>query len=90
MPAATLNEITFEEVQRFLLSIGFDQPARVNGSLAYYHRTSDTLATLAIPQDGRSVRPSDWLSIRIRLENKGLVQDSVIAQLKLGKLPAAS
>ncbi len=84
------NEITFEGLKQFLCRIGFDQPAEINGSLAFHHRETGTLIILSIPKDGRSVRSADLLSVLVRLENQGLVNDSDLDRFKLGKLPMAS
>lgn len=84
------DEITFDGLQQFLCRIGFDQPAKMDSSLAFHHRDSGTIIVLSIPRDGRSVRPADLLSVLIRLENQGLVDDSVLDQFKSGKLPMAS
>jgi len=84
------NEITFEGLQNFLRRIGFDQPAKVGNSLAFHHPESGTIILLSIPKDGRSVRSADLLSVLIRLENQGLVDDSVLDRFKSGKLPMAS
>lgn len=62
----------------------------MDSSLAFHHRDSGTIIVLSIPRDGRSVRPADLLSVLIRLENQGLVDDSVLDQFKSGKLPMAS
>ena len=90
MSANIQSEVTFERLKQFLLTIGFEQPARANNTLAFHHRESETIVMLTVPDDGRSVRPADLLSILVRLENKGLVPESVLAQFRLGKLPAAS
>lgn len=90
MAAECPSEITFDKLKQFLLTIGFAQPARVNNTLAFHHSESETLVMLTVPDDSQSVRPADLLSILVRLENKGLVPESVLAQFKLGKLPAAS
>ncbi len=84
------DEITFEGLKRFLCRIGFDQPATINDSLAFHHRETGTLIMLSIPKDGRSVRSADLLSVLVRLENQGLVDDSALHRFKSGKLPMAS
>ncbi|NQT40756.1 MAG: hypothetical protein HQ581_24895 [Planctomycetes bacterium] len=84
------DEITFEGLKRFLRRIGFDQPATIDGSLAFHHRESATLIMLSIPKNGRSVRAADLLSVLVRLENQGLVDDSALNRFKSGKLPMAS
>lgn len=84
------NEITFEGLQKFLCHIGFDQHAKMDNSLAFHHRESGTIILLSIPKDGRSVRSADLLSVLMRLENQGLVDDSALDQFKSGKLPIAS
>ena len=84
------GEITFEKLKRFLLEVGFDQSACVSNTLAFHHRESGALVMLSIPKDGKSVRPADLLSVLIRLENYGLVSQSVLGQFKRGKLPMAS
>ena len=84
------SEITFDGLRRFLCRIGFDQPAKINNSLAFHHRESGTIIALSIPNDGHSVRSADLLSVLMRLENQGLVDDSNLDQFKSGKLPMAS
>ncbi len=84
------DRITFDRLQQFLRSIGFEQPARLNNSLAFHHRESGTILTLSIPSDGRSVRAADLLSVVMRLESAALVDDSVLEKFKSGKLPIAS
>ena len=84
------NEISFDGLQEFLRSIGFDQSVRMNNSLAFHHRGSGTIITLTIPADGEAVRPADLLSIAMRLESQGLVDGAVLEQFKLGRLPLAS
>jgi hypothetical protein len=82
------NEITFDSLQQFLRRVGFDQSAKIDNSLAFHHE-SGTIIVLSIPKDGRSVRSADFLSVMMRLETQGLVDDSVLEQFKLGKLPMA-
>lgn len=84
------NEITFEGLQRFLRRVGFDQSAKIEKSLAFHHHESGTMIVLSIPEDGRTVRSADLLSVLMRLETQGIVDDSVLEQFKLGKLPMAS
>ncbi len=84
------DEITFESLQLFLRRIGFDQPARTGNSLAFHHHSSGTVIVLSIPKDGRSVRAADLLSVVMRLENQGMVNDSDLGKFKAGKLPLAS
>lgn len=84
------NEITFEGLQRFLRRVGFTQSAKIENSLAFHHHASGTMIVLSIPQDGRTVRSADLLSVLMRLETQGLVNDSDLEQFKLGKLPMAS
>ena len=84
------GEITFAGLKQFLCRIGFDQPAIIDRSLAFHHRESGTIIALSIPSDGRSVRSADLLSVLMRLENQGLVDDSALDQFRSGKLPMAS
>ena len=84
------NEITFEGLQRFLRRVGFDRSAKINNSLAFHHHDSSTMIVLSIPEDGCSVRSADLLSVLMRLETQGLVDDSVLERFKSGKLPMAS
>jgi hypothetical protein len=84
------NEITFEGLKKFLHRIGFDQATTINNSLAFHHPGSGTLIMLSIPADGRSVRSADLLSILVRLENQGLVDDQAMSEFKSGHLPMAS
>lgn len=84
------NEITFDGLQRFLVQVGFDQSAKINGSLAFHHHESGTIVVLSIPEDGRSVRSADLMSVLMRLETRGLVDDSVLEEFKSGRLPMAS
>ena len=62
------DKIEFDGLQKFLASIGFEKSVKVNNTLAYQHAESGTIVTLAIPEDGRAVRPADLLSILVRLE----------------------
>ena len=84
------DEITFQGLQRFLRRVGFDRSAKIENSLAFHHHESGTMIVLSIPKDGRTVRSADLLSVLMRLETQGLVDDSVLEQFKLGKLPMAS
>ena len=84
------NEIEFDRLQDFLREIGFDQSVKINNSLAFHHRESGTIITLSIPKDGRTVRSADLLSIAMRLEAQGLATESVLDQIKSGKLLVAS
>jgi len=84
------NEITFEGLQRFLRRVGFDQSAKIENSLAFHHHESGTMIVLSIPEDGRTVRSADLLSLLMRLETQGLADDSILEQFKSGKLPMAS
>lgn len=90
MPRESRDEITFEGLKRYLCRIGFDPPAKVNDSVAFHHRESGTIIALSIPDDGRSVRSADLLSVVMRLENQGLVDESALDQFRSGKLPMAS
>jgi hypothetical protein len=90
MPEKSHDRINFEGLQKFLTSIGFEKAAHVNRSLAFHHRDSGTIVTLIIPDDGQEVRPADLLSILVRLENQGLVEESMLQQFRIGKLPLAS
>lgn len=84
------SEITFSGVTQFLRHVGFDQPVKVNGTLAFQHADTGTLVILSIPQDGQAVRTSDLMSMLIRLEKDQLVDDTVLHQFKSGRLPMAS
>lgn len=84
------DELTFDRLQKFLLRVGFAQPARINRSLAFQHPQSGTLIVLSIPEDGRTVRPADMLSVVTRLEYVGLVNDAELLRLQSGRLPIAS
>ena len=90
MPNENQNEITFDGLQQFLCRIGFDQPAKIEKSLAFHHRESGAIIVLSIPKDGHSVRSADLLSVLMRLENHGLADDSVLDKFRAGKLPMAS
>jgi hypothetical protein len=83
------SEITFDGVQQFLRHVGFDQPVRVNGTLAFQHDDTGTLVILSIPQDGRTVRRSDLMAMLIRLEKDRLADEAALAEFKSGKLPMA-
>ena len=84
------SEITFDGLRQFLCRIGFDQPAAMRNSLAFHHHDTGTIIVLSIPEDGRSVRSADLLSVLTRLETQGILDDSALAQFKSGKLPMAS
>ena len=83
------NEITFDGVTKFLRHVGFDQPVKVNGTLAFQHDETGTLVILSIPQDGQTVRSSDLMSMLIRLEKDQLVDETALSEFKSGKLPLA-
>ena len=83
-------EITFDSLKQFLVRVGFEQAAKMNHSLAFQHQESGTLIILSIPEDGRSVRPADLLSVEMRLENQGLVDEATLSQFKSRKLFMAS
>lgn len=84
------DELTFDGLQKFLLRVGFAQPATVNRSLAFHHPETGTLLVLSIPDDGRSIRPADMLSVLTRLESVELVSDTELHRLQSGRLPLAS
>ena len=90
MPEKSQDKINFDGMQKFLTSIGFKKAGHVNKSLAFHHPDSGTIVTLAIPEDGQEVRPADLLSILVRLERQGLVEESMLEQFRIGKLPLAS
>lgn len=84
------DELTFDGLRNFLCRVGFELPAKINNSLAFHHPDSGTIIALSIPEDGRSVRSADVLSVLMRLESEGLVDDCELEQFKSGKLPLAS
>ncbi len=90
MSNANQNEINFDGLTQFLKTIGFDQSVKLNNSLVFHHRTSGTIVTLSIPDDGQTVRSADLLSIAMRLESQALIEPSKLSQFKSGKLPMAS
>jgi hypothetical protein len=83
-------EMTLEHLGNFLCRIGFEQPAKMDHSLAFRHLASGTVIVLSIPAPGQRVRPADLLSVLTRLENQGLVDDQTLAAFKIGRLPKAS
>lgn len=84
------NEMTFEGLKQFLIRIGFDQPAKICNSLAFHHVGTETIIVLTIPEDGRTVRDADLLSVLVRLEAQGLADNTVLDQFRRGVLPLAS
>ena len=90
MSEKSQDEISFDGLQKFLTSIGFQKTVQINQTLAFHHSESGTIVTLTIPQNGHKVRPADVLSIIVRLENQGLVDESMLGQFRAGKLPLAS
>lgn len=90
MPNDNGHELNLDGLLNFLRRVGFEQVAKVNRSLAYHHPCTGTIIALSIPEDGRSVRSADLLSVLMRLESAGLVDDSQLKQFKSGKLPMAS
>lgn len=90
MPPGNQSEITFNGLKEFLVRIGFEPSFQSETSLAFQHPDSGTLILLSIPDDGQSVRPADLLSVLVRLECQGLVDDATIRQFRAGKLPLAS
>ncbi len=90
MSQGSRTEITFDGLKKFLRQIGFDQTLQCSRSLVFHHPQGETLVMLSIPDDGHSVRSADLLSIRVRLENQGLIDDVAIRELEAGRLPMAS
>lgn len=84
------SELTFEGLQQILVRAGFDRAATINRSLAFHHRSTGTIITLAIPEDGRSVRSADLLSVLTRLEANGLADPALLDRIKARRLPKAS
>lgn len=89
MPRESQSEITFDGLKQFLCDIGFEQPVKIENSLAFQHDTG-TIVLLSIPDDGRTVRPADLLSVLMRLEHQGLIGDAALKQFRSGVLPKAS
>ena len=90
MPQENQDEMTFPRLQKFLIGLGFDRPVKIENALGFHHAESGTLIMLRIPEDGKSVRSADLLSVLVRLENEGLASQSVLKQFRAGKLPLAS
>lgn len=90
MTAENQDKLTFDGLQKFLIRVGFAQPARVKQSLTFQHPESGTMIVLSIPADHHSVRPADLLSVQMRLEYAGLANDAQLQQFRAGKLPLAS
>lgn len=90
MSQGNRTEITFDGLKKFLRQIGYDQILQCSRSLVFRHPRSETLVMLSIPDDGCSVRSADLLSIRVRLENQGLIDDAAVSELEAGRLPMAS
>lgn len=90
MPPESQNDITFEGLKDFLLRIGFETSVQSENSLALQHPDSGTLILLSIPKDGQTVRPADLLSVIVRLEYQGLVDEAALNLFRAGKLPLAS
>jgi hypothetical protein len=84
------DEITFLGLQKFLCRIGFEQFAEEDKSLAFHHRETGTMILVSVPQDRRTVRPADLLSVSTRLEFQGLIDEVALNQFKSGKLPRAA
>ena len=90
MPQSEQGRITFDGLTQFLTRIGFEQSARLSNSIAFHHQRTGTIVMVSIPEDRVTVRPADLLSISMRLENQGLVDNSMLSELRLGRLPKAS
>lgn len=90
MSPRSQDEITFPRLQRFLIDVGFEQPVKIDDAMAFQHAESGTLIMLDIPENGKSVRSADLLSILVRLENEGLASPAVLEQFRGGKLPLPS
>lgn len=84
------SEITFDGLQNFLKQLGFDQSAKINRTLAFHHHESGTIVMVSIPDDGKSVRSADILSIAMRLDSQGLASRGVLESFRAGRLPLAS
>lgn len=83
-------QATTASMQQYLIAIGFESFVEVGHSLAFRHADSGTVVTLTTNDASELVRPADFLSIKFRLESKGLVSDDAVAELNQGKLPIAS
>ena len=84
------KEITFDRLSKFLISVGFSRSAKVNQTMAYHHDETGTIVTLTIPVEGQGVRSADLLSILVRLENQGIVEELALSQLRNGRIPFAA
>ena len=83
-------KVTIGEMKVYLLSIGFNAIAEVGESLAFRHPESEIVVTLTKNTESEFMRPADFLSIKFRLENEGLISGSAVAQFDQGRLPVAS
>jgi hypothetical protein len=87
--ARNRGEITFDGLQKYLRSLGFNRVTPVKKSLAFENE-SGALIVLSIPKDGRTVRPADTTSVLTRLEFLGLADEKALAEFRSGRLPVAS
>ena len=84
------DELTFDGLKRLLFKLGFAQLKVLDRFIALEHGKSGTIIVLSIPDDARTVRPADLLSVWVRLESNCLASEDVIEQLTIGRLPLAS
>ena len=91
MSANAPGKITFAQLRRYLLALGFEElAAAVPGTKTMYHRSSKTLLVFTATPPSEPVRPADILSVLVRLEYQGLVSDEALDELRKGRLPKAS
>ena len=90
MPRESQGKITYPQLKRFLIGLGFEEPAAVHPNPAFVHRKSGTVLILSSPTPSDRVRPADLLSVLVRLEHEGLASEDVLQQFRLGNLPKAS
>lgn len=82
--------IGFEQLIRYLASIGFEQRPPRDNSVALHHAPTGTMLLLIVPQTGDEVRPADFLSVLTRLEYQGIVDEAALNELRGGRVPLAS
>jgi hypothetical protein len=90
MAGVNPNEITFAQLRRFLVDLGFEQPASLQQSHAFIHSASGVVLIVSAADDHGPVRPADLLSVWMRLEREGLASEAALQAFRRGQLPKAS
>ncbi len=80
------NEVTFRELRRFLLDIGFKETS-VPEAAVFHHKASDTMFVFRPYGPGDSVKAHNLIEVKEMLDSRGLMSaDTFENQFK--KTPA--